>query len=347
MNGQHAGQDFMHQSMTNGPTLSPRGQESYPPKHGGNPGLAASPPPGLRSPPGPPAYTNGYTNHVSYQNGIHPRPHYAFPESQSSRFSGTGQSNTTPQNTAWSATYEPPRAAHTPNQATPLPPSANPFHNSFDRQRPDSSHSPLMNGPNLSPTPSAYSPASNARLPLGNSTPNGLPSQTYSLPPPLPPPVKQQSSPPATIVNHLPSSSPIIGPNLHREAPPSPGLSPTKHTSPRPAPLNNSREDEPANPSASFQTQLLDNLSPIKQTSPRPQPVDPSSSPIGGPALHNRSPSNPGYSPTKQMPPKAASSMLGNGVEQVMPPVENLAPSPKQAEAALHVRRFLANGETE
>jgi hypothetical protein len=337
VNGHHAGQNGMHQTMMNGPTLSPQGQLPLPPNYGGTAGPATSPPPGLRSPRGPPAYTNGYTNHVTYQNGYTPRPHYTFSENQLSRFSGTGQSQMSGPNAAWAATYEPPGAANTPNQATPVPPSANPFHNSFDRQRPGSSHSPVMNGPNLSPAPNAYSPASNGLSNLANNITNGLPSQTYSLPPPLPPPVKHQASPPPTpAVNHLPYSSPTTGPNLHQEAPPSPGLSPTKHASPQPTPLNPGPVDPAASPPPTFQDQpLAGGISPVKQRSPRPRPVDPSSSPISGPALHNRSPSNPGFSPTKHSPPRPPPT-FGNGVE-VIPPVENLAPSPKHGEGGVPV----------
>jgi len=330
----------MHHIMMNGPTLSPQGQVPYPPHYGGTTGPATSPPPGLRSPRGPPAYTNGYTNHVTYQNGYTARPHYTFPENHTSRSSGTGQSEMTPPNAAWAATYEPPRATNTPNQATPVPPSANPFHNSFDRQRPGSSHSPVMNGPNLSPAPNAYSPAGNGLSHLANNITNGLPSQIYSLPPPLPPPVKHQSSPPTPAVNHLDllSSSPTAAPILHREAPPSPGLSPTKHTSPRPTPLNPAPTDPAASPPSTFQDKpLAGAISPIKQRSPRPRPVDVSSSPISGPALHNRSPSNPGFSPTKHSPPRPP-PVMGNGAEKVMPPVENLAPSPKHAEGGVPIK---------
>ena len=321
----------MHQTMMNGPTLSPQGQLSYPPNHGTSSAQAASPPPGLRSPPGPPAYTNGYTNNVNYQNGYTPRTNYNFSEAQASKSNGTTHYHMSPPNAAWSASYETPRPAYTPNQATPVPPSANPFHNSFDRQRPGSSHSPMMNGPVLSPAQSSYSPANNVYPPSVGAVTTGLPSQTYSLPPPLPPPVKQQSSPPTTTANHLPSSSPTTGPNLHREAPPSPGLSPTKHSSPRPAPLKPSHGQAATSPLQDSPNQPFSNVSPIKQTSPKPRPFDLSSSPISGPTLHNRSPSNPGFSPTKQSPPRPP-PFVGNGVEKVMPPVEALAPSPKQAQ---------------
>lgn len=349
INGQHAGQNGMHRTMMQGPTLSPQGQLPHPSNHSSNSALAASPPPGLRSPPGPPAYTNGYADHITQQNGYTPRPQYTLSETQSSRFSGTGQSHLITPNAAWSATYEPPRSAETPNQATPVPHFANPFHNSFTRQRPTSSHSQVTNGPTLSSAPSTYSPTVNGYPQAPNPASNGLPSQTYSLPPPLPPPVKHQSSPPTTTANHLPSSSPNLGPNLHREAPPSPGFSPTKQTSPRPAPIN---PGTATSPPPSFQNHTATGLSPIKQRSPPPKPIEPSSSPIAGPKLHNRSPSNLGFSPTKHSPSRPP-PIIGNGVEKVMPPVEQLAPSPNQGEtsvptkAASPLGEVFGNGETQ
>ncbi|KAL8650275.1 MAG: hypothetical protein Q9226_005210 [Calogaya cf. arnoldii] len=55
----------MHQTFMNGPTLSPQGQ--MPNQHGHHLSQPV-PPPRLRSPPGPPAYTNGYANHVTLHN---------------------------------------------------------------------------------------------------------------------------------------------------------------------------------------------------------------------------------------------------------------------------------------
>ncbi|KAL8907076.1 MAG: hypothetical protein Q9207_001617 [Kuettlingeria erythrocarpa] len=70
---------------------------------------------------------------------------------------------------------------------------------------------------------------------------------------------------------------------------------------------------------------------PVKQQpSSPPAPFHaPSSSPINHPALHNNAPSSPGFSPTKQTPPRPPPS-LGLGAAPVFPPVANLAPSPKQ-----------------
>lgn len=70
---------------------------------------------------------------------------------------------------------------------------------------------------------------------------------------------------------------------------------------------------------------------PVKQQpSSPPAPFHaPSSSPINHPTLHNNASSSPGFSPTKQSPPRPPPS-LGLGTAPVFPPVANLAPSPKQ-----------------
>ncbi|KAL9598210.1 MAG: hypothetical protein Q9219_004630 [cf. Caloplaca sp. 3 TL-2023] len=70
---------------------------------------------------------------------------------------------------------------------------------------------------------------------------------------------------------------------------------------------------------------------PVKQqASPPPRALHPpSSSPVNHPPLYNNAPSSPGFSPTKQSPPRPRSS-LGAGTTPVIPPVASLAPSPKQ-----------------
>lgn len=318
----HLGQNGLHNGIMAGPTLSPQGQVNVSDRSTSNGLTATSPPPGLRSPPGPPAYSNGYTHHVSPQNGYAPR---AYTQSPIALLDHGIRARNSSQNAAWSATYQSRESSNLPQQAQPVPPSANPFHSSFDRQRPNSAVSPMANGPALFPSQQAYSPAnvSNVCMP----TTNGLPSQTYSLPPPLPPPVKHQSPPPPPSTNYVPSSSPTTGPNLQSQAPPSPGLSPTKHDSPRPAPLDNTTAESAMSPTLPRAPQSP-GLSPVKQRSPRPAPlangVNPSSSPIAGPALFNKSAPSPGFSPTKQSPPRPPPS-LSNGV---VPPVETLHPSP-------------------
>ena len=317
------GQMGMHDSIMNGPTLSPQGQVPVATSRPSNGQLANSPPPGLRSPPGPPAYTNGYTHHVSPQNGYLPR---GYTYNSAPLLDGNSKVHEEPPNAAWSATYQAQRPADTPQQAQPVPPSANPFHNHSNLSQLHTSHPPLANSPALSPPQHTYSPDGSHPY-LSNA--NGLPSQTYSLPPPLPPPVKRQSSPLSPDTYHIPSSSPTTGPNLKYQAPPSPGFSPTKHVSPHQTPIGNT--DGPRVPSPMLQRQASQSpsLSPVKHSSPRPAPLpnNPASSPVAGPALPNKTMPNPGYSPIKQSPPRHPPSLL-NGV---IPPVERLNPSPPHA----------------
>ncbi|CAF9910533.1 MAG: hypothetical protein HETSPECPRED_010091 [Heterodermia speciosa] len=315
----HIGQNRLHDRIMNGPTLSPQGQVNVLNGQTSNGLVSASPPPGLRSPPGPPAYSNGYTHHVSSQNGYAPHTYSEAPTNDV-------RAQNSPQNTTWSATYQSRQSANTPQQAQPVPPSANPFHNSFGHHLPNSVLSPLAGGPASSHARQTYTPANASNLHL--PTINGLPSQTYSLPPPLPPPVKHQSPPPAPIQKHILSSSPTAGPNLEPQVPPSPGFSPTKRESPRAVPPEKTTTDPALSPILQ-QAPRSPGLSPVKQRSPRPAPLanglnDPSSSPIAGPALLNRNAPSPGFSPTKQSPPRPP-PLLSNGV---VPPVEALNPSP-------------------
>lgn len=223
----HGIQDGMYKTMMDGPTLSPEGQISQRAYQNGNTTHAGQPPPGLRSPPGPPAYSNGYTSHTANQNGHRQAPSRSPPLVSN----GTHQSSDKIPTTGWSASYSPPQTAQTPPPTKEPSLSQNPYLNSFDRrQRPGSSHStdnlpsPIKNGPSLSP------PQSKA-LPVFPPTPttNGV---GKSQPPRAHSPVKQQSSPLMPPMQ-LPSSSPINHPPLHNNAPSSPGLSPTKHSPPR------------------------------------------------------------------------------------------------------------------
>ena len=215
-------QDGMHKTMMNGPTLSPQGQILPLAHQNGVP--AAQPPPGLQSPPGPPAYSNGYTHVVKHQKG-----------NQARSSSPPPLTNGTPQNiekpsTGWSARYSPQEPAQTLQR--PQPPSPqNPFHNSFDRQPPGSHltskiSSPIKNRPSLSPPQSI----GNTAVPTFPPTPiiNGV---GISQHPPAHSPVKQSSPPMPSI--RQPSSSPIIHPPLLQNAPSSPGFSPTKKSPPR------------------------------------------------------------------------------------------------------------------
>ena len=317
------GQYSLHDRIMNGPTLSPQGQVNVLNGQTSNAFLSTSPPPGLRSPPGPPAYANGYTHHVSHQNGYAP---HTYTEGPTTLVDNDDRARNSPLNTAWAETYQTSQSAITPQQAQPVPPSANPFHNSFGRHVPNSVLSPLAGGSALSSTRQNYTTANGSNIHL--PTPNGLPSQTYSLPPPLPPPVKHQSPPPAPTQKHILSSSPTTGPNLEPQVPPSAGFSPTKRASPRAAPQGNTAADSAMSPILQ-QASRSPGLSPVKQKSPRPAPLangfnDPSSSPTAGPALLNSNAPSPGFSPTKQSPPRPP-PLLSNGI---VPPVGALHPSP-------------------
>lgn len=222
----HGIQDGMHKTMMNGPTLSPEGQISQRAYQNGNMTQAGQAPPGLRSPPGPPAYSNGYTSHTANQNGYREAPSSSSPSVPN----GTHQSSNKPPTTGWSASYSPPRSAQTPQQPKETSPSQNPYLNSFDRQRPGSSHSshdlpsPIKNHPSLSPPQSKALPV----FPPTRTT-NGVGT---SQPPRSRSPVKQLSSPLMPLMQ-LPSSSPINHPSLRKNASSSPGLSPTKQSPPR------------------------------------------------------------------------------------------------------------------
>lgn len=248
------GQNGMHASVMNGPTLSPQGQLPRQSVYAGNQeesfftrrAYPEAPPPGLRSPPGPPAYANGYNNHASSPNGyVSQLSPQAF---QSPYANGAYQGSQQNQNVGWSARYtSPQQSQHTPAYGPP-PPSQNPFTTTLDRQRPPSSHSthnvpsPVKNGPSLSPpqhgppqynpphqqSPQYQTPHTNGTLPSQPLAAAGLPALS---------PVKHQSPPAASHTIQLPPSSPVTQkPPLQNNAPSSPGLSPTKQIPPRAAP---------------------------------------------------------------------------------------------------------------
>ncbi|KAL8752967.1 MAG: hypothetical protein Q9199_005374 [Rusavskia elegans] len=218
----------MHQAFMNGPTLSPQGQMQH---QQGAHSSQAIPPPGLLSPPGPPAYTNGYTNHVKSHDDYARQTQTETAAYQSNAHTVYGNGSINGHQTA--SQYP---AQQTP-QRVPNPPQSdpNPHFNTFDRQRPVSSHgtnnliAPIKN------TPMASSPISHENTPRFSPYTNGMSATTPNLPAALPPPVKQQTSPPPRAL-HPPSSSPINHPPLHNDTPSSPGFSPTKQSPPRPPP---------------------------------------------------------------------------------------------------------------
>ena len=245
----HRDHNAMHATVMNGPTLSPQGQvQASAPRniYAGNEEQSflsrrqypeAAPHSDLQSPPTAHAYANGYTNQANGSGYVPQLPPGAF----QSPYANNGPSSNHPQpQTAqavgWSARYTPPQQPQYQQAYSPPPPALNPFANTFDRQRPSSSHSthnipsPIKNKPSLS-TPqqdSSYqTPQANGVSPHNPLPPTGPPA--YS-------PVKQQS-PSAAPPLHHPSSSPVIHqPPLKANGPSSPGFSPTKHSPPRQAP---------------------------------------------------------------------------------------------------------------
>ncbi|KAL8994427.1 MAG: hypothetical protein Q9169_005597 [Polycauliona sp. 2 TL-2023] len=222
------GHQGMHQTFMNGPTLSPQGQMQY---QQGTHASQAIPPPGLQSPPGPPAYTNGYTNHVNSHDGHALQTQKETSTSQSKPYPVNGNGLV---NGYQPVTHHP--AQQTPQRANNLPEgSPNPHFNTFDRQRPKSSHGINNAMAAIGNTPMASSPIYHENTPKFSPYTNGMSASTPNLPAALPPPVKQQTSPPPRAL-HPPSSSPINHPPLHNDTPSSPGFSPTKQSPPRPPP---------------------------------------------------------------------------------------------------------------
>lgn len=222
----HGVQDGMHKTMMNVPALAPYGQVS--PLTYGNSRSAhlAQPPPGLRSPPGPPAYSNGYSDHAPHQNG-HSKIYSSNPPEVLNIASQTNK----PSSPGWSARYSSHESTQTP-QRPPNPKIQTPdlYHSSFESQRPNSSHSAhsLPNSMNKQPSLSTNS----ASHPVFPPTPPANGTKPSPHPPPAYSPVKQQSSPPRPPLQ-LPYSSPTNHPQLQQNSPSSPGLSPTKQSPPR------------------------------------------------------------------------------------------------------------------
>lgn len=221
-----SGPGGMHQAFLSGPTLSPQGQLQ---SQQGSQVTQVVPPPGLRSPPGPPAYANGYTHHVSPRDG-HTNQGQAGTSAYGSSLdsvNGIGHVN---------GYADAPQMTHQTPQRYQPPSSQNPHLNTFDRQRPSSSHATDNISSPVKKTPIASSPAFNhENTPRLSPYTNGTMPTSSDLPAALPPPVKQQTSPPPPAL-HPPSSSPINGPPLPHDGPSSPGFSPTKQSPPRPPP---------------------------------------------------------------------------------------------------------------
>ncbi|KAL8698720.1 MAG: hypothetical protein Q9201_006419 [Fulgogasparrea decipioides] len=217
-------QNGMHQTFMNGPTLSPQGQMQY---QQGAHATQAVPPPGLRSPPAPPAYANGYTHHVAPGDDHASQTTATGYQPSSQSVNGIGQVNG--HTGTRHAFHQTPQRPYYQSQS-----AQNPYLNTFDRQRPSSSHATNNVPSPVKKTPVASSPSLNhENTPKLSPCTNGKMPSPSNLPAALPPPVKQQtSSPPPPL--HPPSSSPINGPSFQNDAPSSPGFSPTKQSPPRP-----------------------------------------------------------------------------------------------------------------
>lgn len=239
---------IMDKVVLNGLELSQE-HVSLPHANGGSNGQSAA---GTGSP-GPAAYSNGDANHAQKEPRYPSQSSSQSPDPPSSTINGT---NEKPPNVGWSARYSFHQTSQ-PSQQTQYSQSQDPFLNSVDRQRPQSSHSidkipsPIKNRLSLSP------PQTNR---------NGFFAQTPTN---------------GTLSHHLSSTAQ------------SPAFSPVKN--------------QPSSPMSSF------------------QPL--SSSPINHPPLQPNLPSSPGFSPTKQSPPR--SSKKDKAATPILPPVEALSPSPR------------------
>lgn len=259
LNG-YGGHNGTHATVMSGPTLSPQGQVPRSMYTGNQEGRLFSkksspesnqPITSLRSPPGPMSNINGYSQQINHKNSnSYNTTTYAPqlpPQTFQASYSGNSHhSSHQPQNVGWSARYTPPQQGHAQQAHGPPPPSPNPFTNSFDRQRPSSSHSvhnvpsPIKSAPCLSPPqqhPSMYS-APPYQMPHGNhaSYANGVssPQPLSTTSPPAYSPTKQRSPPNTALPpKQSPFSSPVTHQSpLHSNTRTSPGFSPTKHSPP-------------------------------------------------------------------------------------------------------------------
>ncbi|MCJ1252447.1 hypothetical protein MMC24_000253 [Lignoscripta atroalba] len=253
----------IHNSVVNGPKLSPQGQ--LPSYHGGH-NIQSSPNRGPDSSSPSVAYTNGYPPSMPNTNGQVSR--YRSEASQHSPAVANGLSQLTQGTPGCAAANRYPSSYH-----PPYPPQSNqhqfqfahttqnPFLNSFDRQRPSSSHSnhhlpsPMKNRPSMTPTQGNRDVRPLVYPQTNTANGAGLSSDLHSATHPSSYTTLTVSSPPASAV--LASSSPVMAaPNQSQYGPMS-GLSPSKHVSPRPA-SSHSVSGTPVMP-------------PVTQLSPSPQ----------------------------------------------------------------------------
>lgn len=241
----------------NGPKLSPHGQLPMPTlEQRGHVTPPTHPAPVLASPSRPHAKQNGFQEYHQNDQSTHQRP--SFSQSTLQNHNGVAHHHHPSHGTAW-PTYDTP-PPHRPENMENFPQHAtaysyqNPFLNSFDRQRPSSSHSnisnhsvpsPIKNRPSMSPAQSVkdLNPLS---FPQSGTPAGAFPPQTARTNGTSP---KKQSSPPIELPY---SSSPMANSSS--------GISPTKHSPPRPS-SNHSIAGTPV-------------LPPVASLSPSPRPQD-------------------------------------------------------------------------
>ncbi|MCJ1248432.1 hypothetical protein MMC30_005650 [Trapelia coarctata] len=226
----------MHQSIMNGPTLAPQGQMATP--HGAN--GAHQPPPGLASSTHTSTYVNGYYQHPQANQKVHlSQPRH--PQSLPDPFQGAPGSNSAFLN-GYGAHHTPYGTQANNHQTNHTHSSQNPFYNSFHSQRPVSSHStqgmpsPVKNRPSMSPTQGNMNVGSPAYPPpSGSPNANGLSPYRSGATHPLGYAGQTPSHNTTPVRSFGPSSSPIIPPPSTHSQGSSAGISPLKHSPPRPA----------------------------------------------------------------------------------------------------------------
>lgn len=263
----------MRQAVLNGPTLSPQGQI---PSSFGN-GLtnppAAPPAPGLRESSGRPASSNGSMHPVEQRNGYHLESTSVSLVAARPVSEASNQGNEKSSPTGWSARYSSSQTTQPSQRPQYSPPLSNPYHNSFERQRPTSSHA-TYNGSSPTKNPSSLSSPHLGENGVYSQMPYANGISAANLPPATPQlpsysPVKQQSSPPMLPVQmhqQSPSSPSNHHPRLHQNAPSSPGFSPTKHSPPP-------RSFGPGEVTNTPVLPPVENLSPSPQLGNPPPPV--------------------------------------------------------------------------
>ena len=258
----------MHQSLMNGPTLSPEGQLTHTQDVNGS----THPPPGLLSPTRAGTYTNGY-----HQNDPSQGPYHSQKYSPPSKNGSAGSPKVTNGYGAYQKANNA-QAAH--GQGHLAQPSGGPFHNSFERQRPLSSHSmknvqsPTKNRPSVSPAQGLNFHSSSPETPHANgTTPHRSAAATHpstysSFQTDLP-------STPAAFIGA--SSSPVIPPPSNQPQYFLAGLSPSKRSPPRPSPSCSVSGTPVVPPTAQlFPSPQMQNLhAPVKGLTPEQAKITP------------------------------------------------------------------------